>query len=324
MWKINPTNDLYFLNSCRDLVQTFWRRNRPIKRIGDHTFKAENHYLVIRDDDPEILDPILKDTSKKLIYLIDDNIWEAQEDTSLSKNYRHKIQSFKEHADRLIAKADHVVVSSSYLKKFLPDHPKVSLMRPAWGASLPNGNHYSYADKIFNLVHIGTTSHRAGYRLLRPVVKALLERHDHVTFTYHSNEPLMEELDQHPRVKRRQHLRWAFFQRHIGKYPYHLALYPIADTPLNKGRSINKILEHPLSGCAGVYTQGWIHEHYVQEYQAGLSLPASVEAWVEGIHEIIESPKKAEVYFQNAGQSFDALNRLDDQRRFWKTHLLRE
>lgn len=326
-WHPTPTSDLYFLNSCADQVTggfgALFGPQKPVRRLGHNVFQTDGATLVIRQDQPALTAKVLQDKSRRLIYLIDDNIWQVEDDHSLSESYRQKLIDFREAtAKPLIDASDHLIVSSTFLKQFVLGHDQVSLMRPTWAKECPQGQHFAYGHKLFNLVHMGTGSHQAGFDLIAPTIEKLITRYDHVTFTYHSNTPLLGALDAHPRVIRRMILRWPYYRRHIGKYPYHLALYPIVDTPLNQGRSINKLLEHPLSGCAGIYSKGWIHDHHVTDHQAGAIVPNDVDDWVAVISGLIENPDRAHQIYRQAVNSFKALNRLDHQRQFWLDHFI--
>ena len=97
-WSPIPTTDLYFLNSCNPLISNYpWQdinNTKPIKRLGDNTFQCGNEVLVIRRDKEKLLRSIISNKALELIYLIDDNIWQAKYDTSLPEEYKNRLNNF--------------------------------------------------------------------------------------------------------------------------------------------------------------------------------------------------------------------------------------
>lgn len=321
-----PTTDLYFLHSCQALVQSAFDKSRPIKRIGHNSFLSGKKILIIRKDKKPVLDHVVRlvtEQGYELLYLIDDNIWQAGDDDSLSRKYQKSMQKFHESiAIKLINYASQVFVGSSNLRQFIPPNKNPQVVRPAWPLEPPVGHHFDYAHKHFDLTHVGTNSHRAGFQFILPVVEALLATYPQLHFTYHSNVPLMGQLDKHPRVRRKHILRWWFYHRYMGKFHYHLALYPIVATPINQGRSINKILEHPLCGCSAVYSEEWQQSKHIKETSSGLVLPNDAEIWTSEIGTLIENPDLAKDQYRRAMQSFYKLNSLSSQRDFWQEYFI--
>ncbi len=273
-WSPIPTTDLYFLNSCNPLISNYpWQdinNTKPIKRLGDNTFQCGNEVLVIRRDKEKLLRSIISNKALELIYLIDDNIWQAKYDTSLPEGYKNRLNNFAcGMANQLINKASLVVVSNNNLIPHLPNNKAIACLHPLWHAVPPSGAHFNVneSNAEIKLVHLGTNSHLAGFEFCYAIVERLLAKYEQLSFSYYSNQLLMGELDHHPRVNRKKVMRWAKYKKYFKRFTiaeqcYHLALYPIVDTPINNSRSINKILETSLVVQVCTVIHGITHNIY--------------------------------------------------------------
>ena len=328
-WSAIPTTDLYFLNSCSRQVSHYpWQKfnhSKPVKRLGDNTFQCGHKVLVVRRDKEKLLRPIIENKSLELIYVIDDNIWQAKLDTTLSAGYKNRLNDLANGmANTLINKASLIVVSNTNLMTHLPNDKKTALLHPVWH-SIPFSDLH-YQSKEIKLVHLGTNSHLAGFEFCYPIVERLLAKYNNVTFTYYSNQPLMAELDNHPRVKRKKVMCWAKYKQHFKNFNeiearYHLALYPLVDSPINNSRSINKILETCLVGCAGVYSKSWNYSKYIQHNINGLVLDNN-EQWIDEISLLIESTDSLKNLYQGSIVNFNQLNSYHKQQLFWQQHFI--
>jgi len=329
-WSPIPTTDLYFLNSCHQLVSSYpWQcfdKSKPIKRLGDNTFQCGTKVLVVRRDKEKLLKSIINNTALELIYLIDDNIWQAKNDTSLPEGYKSRLNDFAcGMASQLINKASLVVVSNKNLITSLPQNKVTACLHPIWDGVPPSDLHFNNTE--IKLVHLGTNSHLAGFEFCYPIIERLLTKYNHVTFSYYSNRPLMGQLDNHPRVKRTKVMRWAKYKKHFKHLSapeecFHLAIYPIIDTPINSSRSINKILETSLVGCAGVYSKSWNYAQYIKHGTNGLILDNNAKRWIDEISTLIETPGTLHTLYQGSVANFNQLNSHHEQLRFWQQHFV--
>lgn len=317
-----PTTDLYFLNSCGDLVAQYPWQKRPIKRLGCNTFQAGNRVLIIRNDLDRVLQKVLAEPQTDLLYLIDDNIWGGGHDISISEQYRKKLFQLQSGLiSEIIEKASRVIISSDSLASEIPRKEKVHQLSPCWHKVPTNDHHFDQVNEI-QLVHLGTNSHAAGFTFLKPVLAEVYTRYANVTFNYYSNQPLLDELDAHPQVKRRPLKRWSRYKREIGSDRFHLGLYPVAFTPLNNHRSRNKILEYALTGCAAVYSNHWPHSQNIEHGKNGWICPMHHQTWVDTICELLDNPESLRKSYQQASILFHHLNDLRQQRAFWMNTLL--
>jgi hypothetical protein len=312
-----PTTHLYFLNSCADSVSRLFRRG-PIRRLGDNCFAAGETVLLIRQDRPDLMDRLRADRPGRLVYLVDDDIQAAGEDASLPQDYRSRLTRFHEeyHAD-LVARADTLVVTSDTLLQKFSSHRDVRIVHPVWHLDLADDHHFDAlaSGEAVQAMHLGTGSHQAGLDFLKPVIAALLERHERFHFTYVGHGPRMGALDAHPRVHRERPQSWRRYRRTLGRRRIHLGLYPLPDTPFNRARSRNKVLEHAIVGAVGVYSRSWLAADKLQ----GCAILAGENAadWIEALSPYLDEPQKLRPLAQAARQIFAALNDSKSQRQFW-------
>lgn len=320
-WSPIPTTDLYFLNSSRDLVAQHPWQQRPVKRIGNNTFQCGNRFLVIRRDKENILRKVLTHRQAEIVYLVDDNIWGAPEDTSLPEAYRQRLKALQQGpVSDIFNRASRIVVSCSVLRDTLSVNKPVDIVHPCWQTAPPDSRHFD--SRTVRLVHLGTNSHLAGLRFLIPVLETVLNATSNATFTYFSNTPLLGSLDGNTKVSRHPLLSWSKYKKQIGRGLYHLGLYPIVKTPFNSSRSHNKILEYTLAGCAAVYSEDWSHTRLLTTDVNCWVCPNDVEQWIHTLCRLIGDTTALRSVYTGSSVLYLKLNDLISQRKFWEHVLL--
>jgi len=312
-----PTTHLYFLNSCGDAVSGFFRRG-PVRRLGDNCYAAGETILLLRQDRRELMDRLRAAPPRRFVYLVDDDIEAAREDNSLPEDYRSRLMRFHaEYHEELVARADTLIVTSIPLLRRFSSHRDVRLLHPIWHLDLPDDRHFDALDSgaPLHAMHLGTASHQAGLAFLQPVVEILLERLVRFHFTYVGHEPRLGALDAHPRVHRSRPQSWQRYRRTIRQRRVHLGLYPLPDTPFNRARSRNKLLEHAVVGAVGVYSRSW---PTAGELQGGAILAGNnVDDWIAALLPYLEEPQKLRTLAQEARRTLGPMNDAASQRRFW-------
>ncbi len=312
-----PTTDLYFLNSCAGSVSGFFRRG-PVRRLGDNCFAAGETVLLIRQDRPDLMDRLRAAPPRRLIYLIDDDIQAAREDATLPENYRSRLTRFHtEYHAELVARADTLVVTSDLLLQKFSLHHDVRIVHPVWHLDPADDRHFDAlaGGAAVHAMHLGTASHQAGLDFLKPVVEALLERFDRFHFTYVGRDARLGALDGHPRVHRERPQSWRRYRKTLGRRRVHLGLYPLPDTPFNRARSRNKLLEHAIVGAVGVYSRSWPTAGELQGC-AILTGPDAAD-WIAALSPYLEEPQRLRPLAQAARRVIGPLNDSTSQRRFW-------
>ncbi|MDJ0933209.1 hypothetical protein [Breoghania sp.] len=93
------------------------------------------------------------------------------------------------------------------------------------------------------------------------------------------------------------------------------------DTPFNRGRSINKVIEHAMLGAVGLYSEEWCFANEIRDGETGLLAPNEVGAWVDAILAAISDPQGLRAMQNKARAAAAILNDPPPQRRFWSERL---
>ena len=121
----------------------------------------------------------------------------------------------------------------------------------------------------------------------------------------------------HPRVLRIPGQGWAEYRCGLGGRRFHLALYPLMDTPFNRARSVNKLIEHAVVGAAGLYSRNWAEAWRAEHGGGGLVLRNRRIDWVAAICHLLGQPEAMRGLAAGAGALGASLNQPAPQRHLW-------
>lgn len=305
----SPTADLYFRNACADFIGT------AVQQIAPTVFASQTACLVIRHD----LRAGRLPPRRRLIYLIDDDIDAGTEDASLPYLYRQKLRLVEAEAGRRIRRfAGVAVVASPALARIFQPMMETHLLRPYWSEPFAQLDHFADARWI-DLAYLGSAAHRADLQFMLPVVRRLLAENDVLRFNIGLEHRLPGDLDAHPRVRRIPGRTWPEYRLELARRRFHVALYPLLDTPFNRGRSPNKLIEHAVLGAAPVYSTSWREARRAGVHDAGLCLPNDRAAWHQAISCLVSDRAEMHRLALGAQRLGRSLNSAEPQRRLWRT-----
>jgi hypothetical protein len=89
------------------------------------------------------------------------------------------------------------------------------------------------------------------------------------------------------------------------------------DTEFNRGRSLNKLIEHGVVGAAALYSRSWGEAWRADEGGAGLTLRNHRDDWRAAIEHLLARPEAMRGLAAGVGALARALNRAEPQRRLW-------
>ena len=315
-----PTTDLYFLNSCGDLVARPWRRG-PVARLGANVFQCGNRYLVIRRDRTKVIERVLAN---------------PKADPSLPHAYRGRLLALREGIfTDMMARATLVVTSATQIAEGIAEKGiPVRVINPAWGGRpRPDALPYQPGQR-FDVVHLGTGSHGAGFDFLTPSLAHVLEKAADLHFHYFSNSARLGVLDAHTRVHRHRARTWRSYRQALSGFRFHLGLYPLPPTPFNNARSVNKILEYTLAGCPAMYSAAWGEAHGLQDGKTAFLVTDdarntgdginSADIWSQRLLDVIAAPDLLSGVYGGAKTVFEQMNDLPGQRAFWQDVFIRD
>ena len=90
------------------------------------------------------------------------------------------------------------------------------------------------------------------------------------------------------------------------------------DTPFNRGRSVNKLIEHAVVGAAPIYSADWSETNQVLRGHPAIRLPNAIHAWAEAASALIRAPHRARDLAHGAQRLASRLNDPEPQRKLWR------
>ncbi|MFK7944547.1 MAG: hypothetical protein AB8B85_16760 [Paracoccaceae bacterium] len=308
----SPTADLYFRNACGDFL------GKGVRQFGPTVFASKTACLVMRHD--RRAGPLPR--RRRLIYFVDDDVDAGLNDESLPFLYRQKLR-WVEHltAQRLRRFAGVAVVGSPALARLFRPVMQTHLLRPFWSETYAGLGHFDALEAgegWIEVAYLGSSVHRADLQFLLPVIGRLLAANPRLRFHLPERHVLPRGFDRHPRVRRIRGLGWTAYRREITTRQFHVALYPLLETPFNRARSPNKLIEHAIVGAAPLYSESWAESHRVAQGRTGLCLANDPQIWLEALTELIGSPQSMRALARGAQETAARLNNGTPQRALWR------
>lgn len=307
-----PTPDLYFANACAEAL-----RRGAVRRLSPTVFESERAVLVMRHSGGAAIDGPLQ--GKRLIWFCDDAVLSQ---AALPIKYRTKLALTDAWAARRIgARADALVISSRGLRgtaRLLAPGAPISIIDPYWSDAPNPLDHFD--DRAFvDIAYLGASSHRADFRFLAPVLSAVLEARPNARVHLPGSHQTPRALRRHPRVRIMSACKWPAWRAGLPERRFHILLYPLTGTPFNRGRSVNKLIEHGLTGGASVFSSEWAEAGRAEG--AAVLAPTTRAAWVEAVISLIDDAARMRDVAEAGRRRAEALNQPGPQRRLWADQL---
>lgn len=324
LWRrsLLPTTALYFLNSYGAQVSEKAKEGL-VQQVGANTFRTGSATLLIRQDLPEVVASALSDRTRRLIYLIDDNVGTYASDPGIPENYRKRLADRWERTFQpALRRADRIVVCSNYLEHHLSRFGTTVRMDPVWDQRLFGGLARKLSAPAMRgtvqAAYLGTGSHQAELAFLVPVFVALLAARPDIELTLPAGTKWPDALNNHPRVRARWPVPWFDYEDRLMGEHFDLCFYPSLDTPFAAGRSLNKLTEQALTGAFGLFSESWSHAGAVLATGAGGVARNTVEGWVEASLQAIERLHEWRANASAFAAAITAMNDPEPQRALWK------
>lgn len=313
-----PTTTLYFSGPLADRIAKGGQASpgRPISRIAPTVFAVGEDAVVIRYATMASLAPLRR--ARRIHYVIDDDIFAAIRDKALPLGYRTRLGAFVRRilphlldlGPEIIAPSPAILASAVFAQ--LPR----ALLDPARIGVAESFDHF-WAPKTVNCVFMGTRSHAADLGSIDNALMAACEAEPRLRLTTFLGDHAPASLRRHPQIINRHPLAWNDYQSILRDERFHIALAPALPTPLNRARSISKILDHAAVGAAGLYAGQPPFDTRISNGEDGLLLGQEPEAWRSAILDLARNLAKAR-RIATAGRDLAA--RLGDPARvrsFW-------
>jgi hypothetical protein len=247
-----PTADLYVVNPLRHLaVFGFHGDDLPKLRVlAPNLYAIGAVGIIVRYGKRADLDRLRRASARTIVYVVDDDFSAGAQDPNLPERYRARLAAFAEGDwPALRDAADHVIVPSRILAAEYGQ--RAQIMMPVWHRPPARTDHFQ-ASRFTEIAHLGTGSHRADLSPIANMLAYVLDNHPDVRLTLFAGNEVPDPLRGHTRVRSRPPMRWWRYRSALPRMRFHLALYPLQDTPFNRARSANKLFEHALTGAASL------------------------------------------------------------------------
>ncbi len=282
-----PTTDLYFLNACRSWLDRPPFHGAPIRRIGANTFTCRDAAIVSRRDKNSVVNKLLRMSGKRLFYIVDDNLWAAENDDTLPEDYRQKLIAFRDGQHRILCeRAETIIVSSDPIaENYRRNGHTVVQLDPYWSDPLAGNSHFEELEQgaALEVGYLGSGTHAADRAFVIQVFEKLLESGLNTRMTMFGRGDIPDHLARHFRFRSLKNLRWPRYRKRLANLRFHILLYPMLPSGFNDARSINKVIEHAVAGGIGLYSASWPCAAEIDRNKAGFLLENDVNKWSETI-----------------------------------------
>jgi hypothetical protein len=315
-----PTTAIYFTNVFRDLI------DRPIDTLqisrleanAFHVHGKRESTVIFRYASPSLMRSLQSSRRGRLLYVLDDNIAAGVSDEALPADYRSRLLSFQRRTVQPICKmADEVIAPSQFILDSL-GVAQTSLIAPSLIHDLPSLEHHN--EDAVRIVFNGTRSHLSDFRMIVPVLRHIIEKHENVYLTTFLGSHAPAELAG-KRVTHLPPMRWEDYRRYMRKNCFHIALGPARETLFNLARSPSRILDNAGFGAVGVYSARKPFNKWVVNGETGLLLSDSNAHWTAGLESLIADRSLRKTIAKSAAKLAVEIGNASRLKQFWAEKL---
>ena len=294
-----PSTDLYFTNACGGWLTRGWGMGRwgtsaglgrscagSVRALSANCFAVGDWRVLVRRDTPAVMRAAL-DWPGRLAFVLVDDLAAAGAASGLPDGYRQRLTDFaRDWAAPLLARADVVLAASGALERDLAAQRGGGVVRridPVWAERLADQAHFAplAAGGTLRIVHLGSASHAGALAHVAPLMAKALDDHPASHFTYFATRPVHPALEEHPRARRMEPMRWSEYRRWLARQRFHLALYPLAPCRFDRARSASKLIEHAIVGAVGVYAEDWAPAAPLLRTRGAFAAPSNPADWAD-------------------------------------------
>ncbi|NOR69694.1 MAG: glycosyltransferase [Methylomarinum sp.] len=240
----------------------------------------------------ELLDKILFESGKPIIYETDDLLTEIPPDhiyyTAFAP-YRPLILSF-------MANCDAVITSTDALKsKYEPYNAHCFVLDnllndKLWYQPFPN-NKFHHRNRPLTIGFCGSPTHKPDLKCVEEAIERIYEKYvDQVQFSFFGC--ITDRLKRLPNtLYQEKYLRnYAEFPPLLRSLEFDIGLAPLENTTFNSCKSNIKFLEYSACGIPGIYSNLSPYNNSVIDGKTGILTENTSDGWFNSISNLIESP----------------------------------
>jgi hypothetical protein len=304
-----PTTDLYLVNP---LIGT----PAQIRILGRNIYGIGETAIVSRYASAEDVEQLRRLSPGRVVYIADDDFVAGMTDPNLPDNYRAKLASFASEIWPLLRQvADTSILPTEVLASAYGGDVRV--VQPTWHREPPPIHHFDDAGDI-RIAYLGTASHAADLGMIVPALLRVLARHPRARLTHFLGASIPAALTGHPQIVSRRPLPWWLYKRLLPRMRFHLALYPLQDTPFNRARSANKLLETAQVGAAALMSPNPALLGYAGPGLQALFVTGGLEQWEHRLDEALADVTALRNGAEEVRARVVAVHRAGEASAVWK------
>jgi hypothetical protein len=219
----------------------------------------------------------LHQSNIKIIYFMDDDLFDLQALVGLPWGYRWRIfTKALRYRSQLLQLCNEFWVSTPYLAA------KYSSFAPALLSPISSTKTLQQKPAILVCYH-GTASHNREIDWLLPIIEQVQSQADNIQFELFGDRVLSKRVNRIPRVYVLHPMSWPNYLSFTQSQKRTIALAPLLDNHFNAARGATKFYDYARMEAVGIYSNVSPYLGFIRDQVDGLLLNNEPDLWVEKI-----------------------------------------
>lgn len=234
------------------------------------------------------------DRLSRVVYFMDDDLFDPSALNSLPKTYRTKIIRRSAAQHRWITEhCDDIWVSTAHLaQKYAHLNPDIVSARPS--PSLLK------SQRPVRIAYHGSSSHRDEKYWLRQVIEGVLACCPQANFEIFGEHEIYKLYRDLPRVSVLHPMSWQNYLAYTQSHRLDIGLAPLLDSDFNLARGPVKFYDFVRMGAVGIYSNCAPYSDFIEQNVNGVLLDNNPHKWITALSLLVNSESKRRLLACNA------------------------
>ncbi|MGY4106511.1 glycosyltransferase family 1 protein [Aeromonas encheleia] len=241
------------------------------------------------------------DRLSRLVYFMDDDLFDPSALNALPKEYRSKIIRRSAAQHRWITEyCDDIWVSTPYLaNKYAHLNPDIVPAKPSPLLLV--------AQRPVKIAYHGSSSHRDEKYWLRQVVEGVLALCPQASFEIFGEHEIYKLYRDLPRVSVLHPMNWQNYLAYTQSNQLDIGLAPLLDSAFNLARGPVKFYDFVRMGAVGVYSNCAPYSDFIEQNVNGVLLDNDPQKWIKALSLLVHAEQKRHKLAYNAREHAHSL-----------------